>query len=50
MTKRTVLIAGATGVVGHAALEHFARSADWNVIARVATRAGTAGRTSQART
>ncbi|HWS73699.1 MAG TPA: NAD-dependent epimerase/dehydratase family protein [Quisquiliibacterium sp.] len=33
MSKRTVLIAGATGVVGHAALEHFARSGDWNVIA-----------------
>lgn len=33
MTKRTVLIAGATGVVGHAALEHFASTGDWNVIA-----------------
>lgn len=29
---RTVLIAGATGVVGHAALEHFA-GAGWNVVA-----------------
>lgn len=33
MDKRTVLIAGATGVVGHAALEHFAADPDWNVIA-----------------
>ena len=33
MSKRTVLIAGATGVVGHAALEHFTAAGDWNVIA-----------------
>lgn len=33
MSKRTVLIAGATGVVGHAALEHFARLPGWDVVA-----------------
>lgn len=33
MTTKTVLIAGATGVVGHAALERFAAADDWNVIA-----------------
>jgi nucleoside-diphosphate-sugar epimerase len=32
MTNRTVLIAGATGVVGHAALEHFSERGDWNVV------------------
>ena len=30
---RTVLIAGATGLVGKAAMEHFASLDDWNVIA-----------------
>ena len=30
---RTVLIAGASGVIGSAAVEHFARLADWRVIA-----------------
>lgn len=33
MGSRTVLVAGATGVVGHAALEAFAASGEWNVIA-----------------
>jgi nucleoside-diphosphate-sugar epimerase len=33
MSKPTVLIAGATGVVGHAALEHFSRAGGWEVIA-----------------
>jgi nucleoside-diphosphate-sugar epimerase len=33
MKKHTILIAGASGVVGAAALEHFARLPDWNVIA-----------------
>jgi nucleoside-diphosphate-sugar epimerase len=33
MSKPTVLIAGATGVVGHAALEHFSRDGSWEVIA-----------------
>ena len=33
MSNPTVLIAGATGVVGHAALEHFARLPGWDVIA-----------------
>ena len=28
MRNRTVVIAGATGVVGHAALEHFAENAE----------------------
>lgn len=32
MTRKTVLIAGATGVVGHAALEHFAGLPQWRVI------------------
>lgn len=33
MRNRTVVIAGATGVVGHAALEHFAERGDWEVVA-----------------
>ncbi len=33
MTNRTVVIAGATGVVGHAALEHFSAQDGWNVVA-----------------
>ena len=33
MSKPIVLIAGATGVVGHAALEHFGRDGGWEVIA-----------------
>ena len=33
MKKHTILIAGASGVVGAAALEHFASLPDWNVIA-----------------
>ena len=33
MKKHTILIAGAGGVVGAAALEHFASLPDWNVIA-----------------
>lgn len=33
MERKTVLIAGATGVVGHAALEHFATRPDWRVVA-----------------
>ena len=33
MKKHTILIAGASGVVGAAALEHFSRLPDWNVIA-----------------
>ena len=33
MNRRTVLIAGATGVVGHAALEHFASQPQWRVLA-----------------
>ncbi len=33
MPVKTILIAGATGVVGHAALEHFAALPDWAVIA-----------------
>ncbi len=33
MKKHTILIAGASGVVGAAALEHFARLPDWDVIA-----------------
>jgi NAD(P)-dependent dehydrogenase (short-subunit alcohol dehydrogenase family) len=32
MTSRTVLIVGATGVVGHAALEHFAALPSWRVV------------------
>ncbi|HPU52987.1 MAG TPA: SDR family oxidoreductase [Burkholderiaceae bacterium] len=32
MTNQTVLIAGATGVVGHAALEHFATLPQWQVV------------------
>ena len=32
MTKK-ILIAGATGVVGHTALEHFAASGEWEAIA-----------------
>jgi nucleoside-diphosphate-sugar epimerase len=31
--QNTILIAGATGVVGRAAVEHFARDPGWNVIA-----------------
>ena len=31
--KHTMLVAGASGVVGTAAVEHFARLPDWNVIA-----------------
>lgn len=33
MTEKSVLIAGASGVVGHAALEHFDALPDWRVIA-----------------
>lgn len=33
MSARTVMIAGATGVVGHAALEEFASRGDWTVVA-----------------
>ena len=33
MGVRTVLVAGATGVVGHAALEAFASNGDWQVVA-----------------
>ncbi|MBU6271098.1 MAG: NAD-dependent epimerase/dehydratase family protein [Betaproteobacteria bacterium] len=33
MTEKTVLIAGASGVVGHAALEHFHALPDWRVVA-----------------
>jgi nucleoside-diphosphate-sugar epimerase len=33
MNRKTVLIAGATGVVGHAALEHFASLPQWRVLA-----------------
>ena len=33
MTRRTLLIAGATGIVGGAALEHFATLPGWDVIA-----------------
>ena len=33
MAANTILIAGASGVVGHAALEHFARLPDWDVVA-----------------
>ena len=33
MPVKTILIAGATGVVGHAALAHFARLPDWQVLA-----------------
>ncbi|MEI8304967.1 MAG: NAD-dependent epimerase/dehydratase family protein [Burkholderiales bacterium] len=33
MTEKTVLIAGASGVVGHAALEHFDSLSDWRVLA-----------------
>jgi nucleoside-diphosphate-sugar epimerase len=32
MAQRTVLIAGATGVVGRAALEHFAQLPEWRVV------------------
>jgi nucleoside-diphosphate-sugar epimerase len=32
MTQKTVLIAGATGVVGRAALDHFAQLPEWRVI------------------
>ncbi|MEO8559978.1 MAG: NAD-dependent epimerase/dehydratase family protein, partial [Rhodospirillales bacterium] len=31
--QNTILIAGATGVVGRAAVEHFAKKEDWRVIA-----------------
>jgi nucleoside-diphosphate-sugar epimerase len=33
MADRTIVIAGATGVVGNAALEHFVKLGSWNVIA-----------------
>lgn len=33
MTRKTVLIAGASGVIGRAAVEHFARQPDWRVVA-----------------
>ena len=33
MKKHTILIAGASGVVGAAALEHFSALPDWDVIA-----------------
>lgn len=33
MTKQTLLIAGATGIVGNAAIEHFSSLPDWTVIA-----------------
>jgi nucleoside-diphosphate-sugar epimerase len=33
MAERTVLIAGATGVVGHAALEAFVQAGGWHVVA-----------------
>lgn len=33
MTSRTVLVAGATGIVGSAAVEHFASLPGWNVVA-----------------
>ena len=33
MARKTVLVAGATGLVGYAALKHFARAADCDVIA-----------------
>ena len=32
MAQKTVLIAGATGVVGRAALEHFAQLPEWRVV------------------
>jgi nucleoside-diphosphate-sugar epimerase len=32
MTERTVLVAGASGLIGHAALEQFVRSGGWDVI------------------
>jgi nucleoside-diphosphate-sugar epimerase len=32
MADRTVLVAGASGLIGHAALERFARSGGWDVI------------------
>jgi len=39
MTEKTVLIAGATGVVGQAAAEYFARLPQWRVLACVAAAA-----------
>jgi nucleoside-diphosphate-sugar epimerase len=33
MAKKTILIAGATGLVGYAALKHFTQNPDWQVIA-----------------
>jgi len=33
MKKHTILIAGASGVVGAAAVEHFAALPDWQVLA-----------------
>ncbi|MDF3074745.1 MAG: short chain dehydrogenase [Alphaproteobacteria bacterium] len=33
MARNTVLIAGASGLIGRAAVEHFARQKDWHVIA-----------------
>ncbi|HSV45848.1 MAG TPA: SDR family oxidoreductase [Ramlibacter sp.] len=32
MSTRTLLIAGATGIVGHAAIEHFSTLPGWNVV------------------
>lgn len=32
MKQNTILIAGATGIVGHAAIEHFRALPDWNVV------------------
>ncbi|QHE87818.1 SDR family oxidoreductase [Hydrogenophaga sp. BPS33] len=32
MKPNTLLIAGATGIVGHAAIEHFSALPDWNVV------------------
>ncbi len=33
MARNTILIAGASGLIGRAAIEHFARQPDWRVIA-----------------
>jgi nucleoside-diphosphate-sugar epimerase len=33
VTRNTVLVAGASGLIGRAAVEHFARQKDWNVVA-----------------
>lgn len=33
MARNTILIAGASGLIGRAAIEHFARQQDWRVIA-----------------